>query len=103
MISAREPGRRSVGRAVTAAILAIIAILCIIAGVLYVTETAGSLSPAFLGTGSRLANPAGHHVLRAAGSFVLAAIFLIAAGSAYAYKPRSEAARSEEDSPADRY
>jgi amino acid permease len=97
MTSLSETGGRSAGRTVTAVILAIIAILCLIAGILYVAEPASSL-PGFLSAGSSLKGSTGHHTVRAIGSFVLAAIFLVA--TVFAVRSGRAAAQPGEGSPA---
>lgn len=84
MTSVGEARSRSAGRTVAAVILAIIAIVFLIAGIIYAAEPAGSL-PSFLNAGSSLKVTANHHTVREIGSFVIAVIFIIAAG--FAFKP----------------
>jgi amino acid permease len=95
--SANESGGRSTGRLIAAVILAIIGILFIIAGILYVAEPAKSL-PSMLG---QIAGSNGHHPLRAVASFVVGVILFVAAWFALRYTPKNhQAAESREGSPA---
>jgi hypothetical protein len=96
--SVNESGGRPAGRTVTAVILAIIGILFIIAGIIYVAEPAQSLPSIIPG---HLAGSTGHHPLRAAGTLVLGVIFFIGAWFALSYKPKTGTpAESKENSPA---
>jgi len=97
--SVNESGGRSGGRVIAAVILAIIAILFVIAGILYVAEPAKSL-PSFVP--GHIAGSAGHHPLRAAGSFIIGIVFAVGAWFALAYKPKPQAAapNNKESSPA---
>jgi amino acid permease len=98
--SVSASGGRSTGRTATAVILAIIAVLFIIAGILYIAMSAGSL-PSFLAVGSSLKGSTGHHTTRAIGSFVLAVILLVGSWFALRSQPKSSApAESRENSPA---
>ena len=98
MSSVSASGGRSAGRTVTAVILAIIAILFIIAGIIYLAEPAKSL-PSFIP--GRVAGSTGHHPLRAAGTLILGVIFFVGAWFAMRYQPTtSTPAESRENSPA---
>ena len=67
MSSTSDTGNTSSGRKIAAIILGVIAVLFIVAGIIYLAEPAKSL-PSFMGhkTGS-----SGHHALRMAGSFIV--------------------------------
>jgi amino acid permease len=88
--SVSASGERSTGRTVTAVILAIIAVLFIIAGILYIAESAGSL-PSFLSAGSSLKGGTAHHTTRAIVSFVLAVILFVGSWFALRSQPKSSA------------
>jgi formate hydrogenlyase subunit 3/multisubunit Na+/H+ antiporter MnhD subunit len=92
--------QRSTGRTVLAVILGIIAVLFVVAGVLYLTESAGSLSI----LPGHIAGSTGHHPLRATGCFVGAIIFAVGAWFTLVYKPKPQAAAQSdrESSPAGR-
>ena len=97
MSSVSASGGRSTGRTVTAVILAIIGILFIIAGIMYLAEPAKSL-PSFMG---QISGSNGHHPLRAAGTFILGVIFFVGAWFALRYQPKSSTpAEPRENSPA---
>ena len=93
-------GGKSTGRTIGAVILAIIAILFIIAGVLYLAEPAKSL-PSILGT---IHNSTGHRPLRAAGCLIVGVIFAVGAWFTKSYQPKSQPSSSanRENSPAGR-
>jgi hypothetical protein len=79
-------------------ILAIIGILFVIVGIIYLAEPAKSLPGMIPG---HLAGSTGHHPLRAAGSIVVGVIFFVGAWFARSYKPKTGAAAdSRENSPA---
>jgi amino acid permease len=91
-------GGRSAGRTVTAVILAIIAILFIIVGLIYLAEPAKSL-PSFIP--GHIAGSSGHHPLRAVGTLIIGVIILVGAWFALRYQPKTSApAESKENSPA---
>ena len=92
---------RSSGRTILAVILGIIALVFIVAGIIYLAEPAKSL-PSFLP--GHIAGSPGHHPLRITGSLVIGIIFAIGAWFALAYKPKPEAAAQDnkESSPAGR-
>jgi amino acid permease len=73
--SVTESGTRSSGKRIGALILAIVGVLLLVAGVIYLTTTAGSL-PAFMG---QIKGSSGHHPLRAGTSLILGLIALAAA------------------------
>jgi amino acid permease len=96
--SVSASGGRSTGRTVTAVILAIIGILFIIVGIIYVAEPAKSLPSIIPG---HLAGSTGHHPLRATGTLVLGVVFFVGAWFALRYQPKSSTpAESRENSPA---
>jgi len=80
-------------------ILGIIALIFIVVAIIYVAEPAKSL-PSFVP--GHIAGSAGHHPLRAAGSFIIGIVFAVGAWFALAYKPRPQATASnnKESSPA---
>lgn len=93
-------GGKSTGRTVAAIILAIIAILFIIAGLIYIIEPAHSL-PGFMG---HVAGSDGHHPLRAAGCLIVGVVFAVGAWFAKSYQPKPQASAdaAPENSPASR-
>ncbi len=93
--------QRSSGRTILAVILGIIALLFIVVGVIYLAEPAKSL-PSFIP--GHIAGSTGHHPLKATGSLVVGIVFAIGAWFALAYKPKPQAAASnnKESSPAGR-
>jgi hypothetical protein len=92
--------RRSGGRTALAVVLGIIALLALVAAVMYLALPAKSLSV----LPGHIAGSTGHHPLRATGSFVLAIVFAVGAWFALAYKPKpqAQAANDRESSPAGR-
>jgi len=92
---------RSSGRTVLAVLLGIIALLFIVAAVIYLVEPAKSL-PSFIP--GHIAGSTGHHPLKATGSLVAGIVFAVAAWFALAYKPKPQAAapNNKESSPAGR-
>ena len=77
----------SSGRTIAVVILAIVAILFIVAGFIYLAEPAKSL-PSIMG---QIKGSSGHHALRAAGSFVVGVVFAVGAWFARSYRPKSSA------------
>jgi amino acid permease len=75
----------SSGRTAASVVLAIIAILFIVAGILYLAEPAKSL-PSFMG---HISGSDGHHPLRAAGSLIVGVVFAVGAWFALKYKGKS--------------
>jgi hypothetical protein len=92
--------QRSGGRTALAVVLGIIALLALVAAVMYLALPAKSLSV----LPGHIAGSTGHHPLRATGSFVLAIVFAVGAWFALAYKPKpqAQAANDRESSPAGR-
>jgi amino acid permease len=90
----------SSGRKIAAIVLGVIAVLFIIAGIIYLAEPAKSL-PSFMG---HKAGSSGHHALRMAGSFIVGIVFAAGAWVALAYKPKpqEQPAPSVENTPAGR-
>jgi hypothetical protein len=84
-----------------AVVLGIIAILFIVAGVIYLAVPAKSL-PSFIP--GHIAGSTGHHPLRVTGCFVVGIVFAVGAWFTLAYKPKPSAApqSDREDSPAER-
>jgi len=96
--SMSDTGSTSSGRKIAAIVLGVIAVLFIIAGVIYLAEPAKSL-PNFMG---HKAGSSGHHALRMAGSFIVGIVFAAGAWVALAYKPKPQAqpASTPENTPA---
>ncbi len=101
MSSTSGSAARSSGRTALAVILGIIALLFLIAAIIYLAEPAGSLPSVIPG---HINGSTGHHPLRAVGSFVVFAAAAAAAWFTLAYKPRPQAAAQadRESSPAGR-
>jgi hypothetical protein len=66
-------------------VLAVIAVIFIVAGIIYLAVPAGSL-PGFMG---HVANSSGHHPLRAAGSLIVGVVFAVGAWFALRYKGKA--------------
>jgi len=93
-----ESGSSS-GRTVAAVILGVIALLFIVAGIVYIAVPAESL-PGFMG---HVAHSTGHHPLRAAGCLIVGVVFAIGAWFALKYKGKaSTPADSSSKEPATR-
>jgi preprotein translocase subunit SecY len=92
---------RSTGRTVLAVLFAIVAVIGVVAAVIYLAEPAKSL-PSFIP--GHIAGSSGHHPLKATGSFVVGIIFAVGAWFTLAYKPRPQSAAptDRESSPAGR-
>ncbi|MBV9093205.1 MAG: hypothetical protein JO132_04930 [Streptosporangiaceae bacterium] len=101
MSSTTASSDRSPGRTALAVILGIIALLFIVAAIIYLAEPAKSLPSVIPG---HIAGSTGHHPLRAAGSLVIGIVFAVGAWFALAYKPRPQAAapNDRQSSPAGR-
>jgi hypothetical protein len=82
-------------------LFAIIAVVFIVAAVIYLAIPAKSL-PSFIP--GHIAGSTGHHPLKATGSFVVGIIFAVGAWFTLAYKPKPQApaANDRESSPAGR-
>ena len=98
MSSVADSGSTSSGRKIAAIVLGVIAILFIVAGIIYLAEPAKSL-PSFMG---HKAGSSGHHALRMAGSFIVGIVFAAGAWVALAYKPKpqEQPQQSVENTPA---
>jgi len=89
----------STGRTVAAVILGVIALVFIVAGIVYIAVPAESL-PGFMG---HVAHSSGHHPLRAAGCLIVGVVFAIGAWFALKYKGKaSTPADSSSKEPATR-
>ena len=89
----------STGRTVAAVILGVIALVFIVAGIVYIAVPAESL-PGFMG---HVAHSTGHHPLRAAGCLIVGVVFAIGAWFALKYKGKaSTPADSSSKEPATR-
>ena len=99
MSSTSGSAERSAGRTILAVILGIIALIFVVVAIIYVAEPAKSL-PSFIP--GHIAGSAGHHPLRAAGSFIIGIVFAVGAWFALAYKPKPQAVaeNNKENSPA---
>ena len=91
MSPSTESGSSS-GRTVAAVILGVIALLFIVAGIVYIAVPAESL-PGFMG---HVAHSTGHHPLRAAGCLIVGVVFAI--GAWFALKYKGKAATSADSS-----
>jgi amino acid permease len=78
-------GSGSSGRTATAIIAAVIALVFIVGGIIYIAEPAGSL-PGFMG---HVAGSSGHHPLRAAGCLIVGVVFAVGAWFALKYKGKA--------------
>jgi amino acid permease len=96
--STSDAGGTSSARKIAAIIFGVLAVLFIIAGVIYLAEPAKSL-PSFLG---HKAGSNGHHALRMAGSFIVGIVCAAMAWVSLAYKPKATAtpANTPENTPA---
>jgi hypothetical protein len=75
----------SSGRTASAVVLGVIALIFIVAGIMYLAIPAGSL-PGFMG---HVAHSTGHHPLRAAGSLIVGVVFAVGAWFALKYKGKA--------------
>jgi amino acid permease len=66
-------------------VLAIIALVFIVAGIMYLAEPASSL-PGFMG---HVSGSSGHHPLRAAGSLIVGVVFAVGAWFALKYQGKA--------------
>ena len=83
----------SSGRTASAVVLAVIAVIFIVAGIIYLAVPAGSL-PGFLGHATTTVHgkavaSTGHHPLRAAGSLIVGVVFAVGAWFALKYKGKA--------------
>jgi amino acid permease len=75
----------STGRTASAVVLGVIALVFIVAGIIYLAEPASSL-PSFMG---HISGSSGHHPLRAAGCLIVGVVFAIGAWFALKYRGKS--------------
>jgi amino acid permease len=86
---------------VTAVILAVIAVVLVIIGIIYLAEPSSSLPSVIPG---HLAGSAKHHPLRGGGCLVLGVIFFVAAWFALSFQPKAAApAADQQNLPAPRH
>jgi hypothetical protein len=80
-------------------LFAIVAVIGVVAAIIYLAEPAKSL-PSFVP--GHIAGSTGHHPLKATGAFVVGIIFAVGAWFTLAYKPKPQAAApsEQENSPA---
>ena len=99
MSSASGSSERSTGRTILAVLFAIVAVIGVVAAIIYLAEPAKSL-PSFVP--GHIAGSTGHHPLKATGAFVVGIIFAVGAWFTLAYKPKPQAAApsDRESSPA---
>ncbi len=99
MSSTSGSSERSTGRTILAVLFAIVAVIGVVAAIIYLAEPAKSL-PSFIP--GHIAGSSGHHPLKATGSFVVGIIFAVGAWFTLAYKPKPQAAApsEQESSPA---
>jgi preprotein translocase subunit SecY len=97
--SASGSSERSTGRTILAVLFAIVAVIGVVAAIIYLAEPAKSL-PSFVP--GHIAGSTGHHPLKATGAFVVGIIFAVGAWFTLAYKPKPQAAApsDRESSPA---
>jgi preprotein translocase subunit SecY len=90
---------RSTGRTILAVLFAIVAVIGVVAAIIYLAEPAKSL-PSFVP--GHIAGSTGHHPLKATGAFVVGIIFAVGAWFTLAYKPKPQAVApsEQENSPA---
>jgi amino acid permease len=88
MSSVSGSGSSTSGRKILAIILIVLAVLFIIAGLLYAIEPAKSL-PSFLNSGSKHTGTS-HHALRMAASFIVGIVLAAGAWVSLAYKPKAQ-------------
>jgi hypothetical protein len=90
---------RSSGRTILAVLFGIIAVVFIVAAIIYLAIPAKSLPSVIPG---HIAGSTGHHPLKTTGSFVVGIVFAAAAWFTLAYKPKPQApaADDRESSPA---
>jgi hypothetical protein len=81
-----QSGTRSSGKLIGGVVLAIIGVLAIIIGIIYVAEPASSL-PSFIP--GHIAGSTGHHPLHAIAAFVVGVILLVVGGFTAFRKPGS--------------
>jgi amino acid permease len=82
------PAGRPGARIIAAVVLVVLAVLMIVLGVIYLVEPSQSL-PSFLP--GHVPGSTRHHMLRTAGSFVLALMFLAGAWIALTFQPKTAA------------
>ena len=101
MSSTSGSSERSTGRTILAVLFAIVAVIGVVAAIIYLAEPAKSL-PSFVP--GHIAGSTGHHPLRATGCFVVGVVFAAGAWFAMAYRPKPQAASQsdKESSPAGR-
>jgi membrane protein DedA with SNARE-associated domain len=89
---------RSWGRTILAGTLGVIAVLFIVAAIIYLAVPAKSLTI----LPGHIAGSTGHHPLRATGCFVAGIVFAVGAWFALVYKPKPKATpqSDKESSPA---
>ena len=99
MSSTSGSSERSRGRTILALVLGIIAVLFIVAAIIYLAVPAKSLTI----LPGHIAGSTGHHPLRATGCFVVGVVFAVGAWFTLAYRPKPQApAQSDkENSPAE--
>ena len=78
-------GSGSGSRTAFAGVAAVLALVFIVAGIIYVAEPASSL-PGFMG---HVAGSTGHHPLRAAGCLIVGVVFAVLAWFALKYKGKT--------------
>lgn len=84
--STGEAGIRPQVRVIGAIVAAIVALLFIVAGLIYLAVPAGSV-PSVMG---RIAGSTGHHPLRAAGCLIVGVVLGVGAWFIWKYEPRSQ-------------
>jgi formate hydrogenlyase subunit 3/multisubunit Na+/H+ antiporter MnhD subunit len=93
-VSAVSSGSSTSSRKIIAIICIVVAVLFIVLGLVYAIEPAKSL-PSIMGSKGK---GTGHHALRMAASFIVGIVFAAAAWVSMAYKPKGQAAPSNNTS-----
>ena len=88
MSSTTVSSERSWGRTILAVVLGVVAVLFIVAAIIYLAVPAKSLTI----LPGHIAGSSGHHPLRATGCFVVGVVFAVGAWFTLAYRPKPQAA-----------
>jgi hypothetical protein len=87
----------SSNRKIAAIVLGVVALLFLIAGIIFLAEPAKSL-PSFLNFSTKKGST-GHHELRMIGSFVVAVVAAALAWVSLAYKPKAQGSVPQNSNP----
>ena len=100
LASVHESPGRPAARVVTAVILAVLAMVLVIIGVIYLAEPSASLPSVLPGHLLSQAGASKHHPLRGAGCLVLGVIFFGAAWFALSFQPKARRPQPTTQNPA---